>query len=66
MEEAVISPNIQRPTQRVKQNEERKKYAPNKTNKLKPQKKDLNEIKISNLPDKDFRSNNQQNMQKLK
>ena len=45
--------NAYKPTQRVKESKEKKDYFQTK-NKIKPKKK-VNEMKISNLPDKDFK-----------
>ena len=54
--EVAVSSNTKKQTQRVKQNEETEKYVPNKKDKTSGEKKkNLNETKISNFPDKEFK-----------
>lgn len=49
-----IFSNAQKPTQRIKENEERDKYVSNKRTR-KALETDLNEMKISDLSDKKFK-----------
>ena len=54
MQEMQLSPNTQKETQRVRQNEEKEKYVQMKEqNKITA--RDLSEIGISNMPDKEFK-----------
>lgn len=55
--EVAVSLTIQKPTQRVKQNEETEDHVPyeEKKKKMKPQGKNLNEKEINNLSDKELK-----------
>ena len=47
-----VSSIVQKPTQRVKRNEETEGHVPNEKNNIQSQNANLNEIEIRNLPDK--------------